>query len=113
MPLKQKPAAKAWVIDPIERSITPRHEKHIESLVSEIVDEDAEYFDLDLNVIWWCSNTDTNDRYAYYFERIGDPFSVRRYSKGLIISVGPKYWDEDAIKNGLRWYDRQNIWGDV
>jgi hypothetical protein len=110
---KKKLPAKAWVIDPVDQSITLSHEKHIESLVSEIVGDDAEDFNLDLNVIWWRNNTDTNDRYAYYFERMGDPFSVGRYSKGLIISVGPKYWDEDTINDCLRWYDKQNVWGDV
>lgn len=97
--------AKAWIIDPETQSITEKQEPNMKLLIPEIVGDDAECFKLDNhdNVLW-CSDTDTYERYAYYFE-MPYPFNVRRYSKGLIISLGPTYWDEDTIKDLLRWYD--------
>jgi hypothetical protein len=80
------------------------------------VGDDADCLPLDNhdNVLWY-SDTATNPRYAYYFERMNDPFNIRRYSKGLIISLAPAkaaHWDEDTIREWLRFYDKQNIWGD-
>src|ERR1700751_5476911 len=103
--------AKAWIINPEKQSITEVQEPNMKSLVPEIVGDDAEPLGLDNhdNVLW-CSDTDTNERYAYYFEGMPEAFGIKRYSRGLVVSLGPAYWDEDAIKNGLRWYDKRNIW---
>ena len=106
---------KAWIIDPEKQTITERQvsAREWESLISEIVGDDAEPFTLDNygNKLWY-SDTDTNDRYAYYIGMV-PPSDVRRYSKGLIISLGPIYWNEDTIRDWLCWYDKQNVWGDV
>jgi hypothetical protein len=110
---KTQLTAKVWLIDPVTQSITPKQGTHIESMISEIVGEDAECFKLDNhdNVVW-VSDTDTNSRYAFYFEGMDYPFSVRRYSKALIISLGFNYWDIETINDWLRWYDKRNIYGD-
>jgi hypothetical protein len=59
------------------------------------------------------SDTGTNSRYAYYWEGMSYPFDVKRYSKALVVSLGPNYWDIDAILDYLPFYDRKNPWGDV
>jgi hypothetical protein len=59
------------------------------------------------------SDTDTNSRYAYYFERLPYPFDIKRYSKAAVVSLRPVYWDIDTISDYLRWYDRKNLWGDA
>ena len=41
------------------------------------------------------------------------PFDVKRYSKALVVSLGPDYLDTDTILDYLRFYDRRNLWGDV
>ena len=63
------------------------------------------------NVVWM-SDTSTNKRYAYYWEGTDYLFNVRRYSKALVVSLGPQYWDIETIKDYVRWYDRLNIRGD-
>jgi hypothetical protein len=105
--------AKAWIIDPETKSITEIQEPNMKLLVPEIVGDDAESFNLDNNDnVVWLSDTDTNERYAFYFE-MPYPFDVRRYSKGLVVSLGPAYWSEEAIQNWLVWYDKENVCGDV
>jgi hypothetical protein len=103
---KPTPRAKAWIIDPVNQSITLKEGPNFKSLIPEIVGDDAESLKLDNhdNVVW-VSDTDTNERYAYWFEGMGDPWNVFRFSKGLIVSLGPLYWDVDAICAYLRWYD--------
>jgi hypothetical protein len=67
MLFKRKPPVKAWIIDPENQSITETelNSGKIDSLVCEIVGDDAESFRLDnYNNMLWFSETDTNDRYA-------------------------------------------------
>jgi hypothetical protein len=111
---KPKPVTKVWLIDPVKRSVAEIENHHIPSLVSETVGDDAECYKLDNhdNVVW-LSDTDTNKRYAYYFEGMDFPFDVRRYSKAIVISLGPNFWDIDTIESYLRFFDKQNIYGDV
>jgi hypothetical protein len=72
--------------------------------VSEIVGYDAECYKLDNNDnVVWMSDTDTNLRSAYYLEGLPYPFNVKRYSKALLVSLGPNYWDMDAILDYLRF----------
>jgi hypothetical protein len=112
--LNVKPNARVWVIDPVQQRVSEIDSAHIESLISEIVGDDAESFKLDNhdNVVWM-SDTDTNSRYAYYWEGMLYPFDVKRYSKALVVSLGPDYWDTDTILDYLRFYDRKNAWGDL
>jgi hypothetical protein len=108
-----KPSTKVWVIDPVKQSITEIDNPHLPSLVSETVGDDAECFKLDNNDnVIWLSDTDTNKRYAYYLEGMPYPFSVRRYSNALVVSLGPKYWDVETISGWIVWYDRKNPYGD-
>jgi hypothetical protein len=105
---------KVWLLDPVKRSVVEIDNHHISSLISENVGEDADCFKLDNhdNVVW-LSDTDTNSRYAYFFEGMDPPLDVKRYSKALVISLGPQYWDTATILDWLRWYDKRNPWGDV
>jgi hypothetical protein len=99
---------RAWEIDPVTQSVTPQEYERIKPIISEIVGVDAKALRLDNsdNVVW-VSEVPTNSRYAYYFERMGGMFSNRRYNKGLIISLGPTAWDEDAIEYYLRIFDKR------
>lgn len=65
--LKRK-LSKAYIIDPETQTITSREEYHIQSLIDEVVGDDAEPLQLDLygNTVW-VSDSDRNNRYAYYF----------------------------------------------
>jgi hypothetical protein len=105
-------APRAWLIDPENQTVTPQ--EYTAKLVSETLGPEAEGFNLDNNNnILWCLQAPTNQRHAYYFARMVEPFSVRRYNRGLIISLGPDgQWDKNVIADWLRWYDKQNIWGD-
>jgi hypothetical protein len=108
-----KPPTKVWLIDPVKQSIAEIDNPHIPSLVSETVGDDAECFKLDNNDnVVWMSDTDTNKRFAYYWDGMPYPFDVKRYSNALVVSLGPKYWDTDAISDWLCWYDKNNVWGD-
>lgn len=110
----QQPSAKVWLIDPVKQSVAEIDNAHIPSLVSQLVGDDAECYKLDgkQNVVWM-TDTDTNARYAYYFEGMDYPFSVKRYSKALVVILGPNYWDLDTIGDWLRWFDKKNVWGDI
>lgn len=113
--LQRKPKldTKVWIIDPVKQSLAELCTPNIASLVNEVVGDDAECFKLDTaNNVVWMSETDTNKRYGYYFE-MDYPFSVRRYSKGLVISLGPNYWGTETILDYLVWYDKLNTFGDV
>jgi hypothetical protein len=106
-------AAKVFLIEPVHQSISQLHSANIPSLVSETVGEDAECYKLDSadNVVWM-TLTKTNNRYAYFFEGMPYPFEEKHYSKALVVSLGPHYWDVDTILDYLRWYDQRNLWGD-
>jgi hypothetical protein len=107
-----KPPTKVWLIHPVKQSVSEIDNPHIPSLVSETVGDDAECFKLDNNDnVIWLSDTDTRKRYAYYFEGIPYPFSLKRYSNALVVSLGPKYWSIEAIEEWLVWFDRKNVWG--
>ena|ERR1700693_6451933 len=109
-----KPIAKVWLIDPVKQSVSQIDNFHIPSLVSEIVGDDAECYKFDNNDnVVWMTDTNSNSRYAYYWEGMPYPFDVKRYSKALVVSLGPNYWDTDAILVFVRFYDRKNAWGDV
>ena len=107
---------KAWIIDPqkqkvIERPVEPREKW--ESLIDEVVGDFAECYKLDnFGNALWCTDEDTNERYAWYFEGMLG-LKQRRYSKGLVVSLGPVYWDQATIEDWLCWHDEQNFWGDV
>jgi hypothetical protein len=105
---------KVFLIDPVKQSVSEIENHHIPSLISENVGADADCFKLDNhdNVLW-CSDTDTNSRYAYYFEGMDYPLDVKRYSKALIISLGPRYWDTETILDWIKWFDGLNAWGDI
>ena len=61
--------AAVWLIDPVRQSITEIDTPHLESLVSATVGDDADCFRLDTKYnVAWMSDTDSNPRYAYYFE---------------------------------------------
>jgi hypothetical protein len=55
------------------------------------------------------SDTDTNSRYAYFFEGMDYPFDVKRYSKALVVSLGPNFWSLETIADYLRFFDKQNV----
>ena len=103
--------AAVWLIDPVRQSITEIDTPHLESLVSATVGDDADCFRLDTKYnVAWMSDTDSNPRYAYYFEGMDYPFNVRRYSKSVVVSLD-KSWSADTISDYLRFYDKQNVWG--
>jgi hypothetical protein len=108
---------RAFIINPVARSITPVDRgEPVESLIDKIVGLDAVSEPLDkFNNVWWYSDTDTTSPAGYYFERIGiPPFCTRRFSYGLIVSLGPTdQWNEDTIAFYLRWYNKKNVWGDL
>lgn len=109
----EKQTTKVWLIDPVKRSVSEMDNQNIPSLVSETVGEDADCFTLDThNNVLWMSDTDTNSRYAYFFEGMDYPFDVKRYSKALVVSLGPNYWDLATIMDWLRWYDKNDPWAD-
>ena len=113
MPAKKQPAAKAWVIDPLLQSVTEMKNPYMPALVSPIVGDDAECYKLDTHdTVVWMSDTDTNKRYAYYWAGMDYPFDVRRYSKALVVSLGPQYWSTETIAGYLMWHDKRNLWGD-
>ena len=96
--------AKAWIIDPTKQSISEVSNPDMHSLVVESVGEDADCYKLDNNSnVVWMSDVDTNSRYAYYWEGMDYPFSVKHYSKALVVSLGPNYWDVETIADYLRW----------
>lgn len=112
-PEKKKPAPKAWLINPVTESVTEIDNPHMPSLIGEIGD-DAEVYKLDNNNnVVWMTDTDSNLRYAYFWEGMCYPFSEKRYSKAIVESMGPNYWDIETIKDYLRFYDRKNVWGDI
>jgi hypothetical protein len=112
-PEPKKLTARAWVIDPLLQSITEMKHPYMPALIEPIVGLDAECYKLDgkQNVVWM-SDIDTNKRWAYYWEGMDYPFNIKRYSKALVVSLGPQYWDIDTIADYLRWHDKKNPWGD-
>jgi hypothetical protein len=114
MNVPNKYATIVFLIDPVHRAVFEIENAHIPSLVSEIVGEDAECYKLDShdNVLWM-SHTNTNPRYAYFWEGMPYPFEVKRYSKALVLCLGSNPWDIDTIKDYVRFYDKKNPWGDV
>jgi hypothetical protein len=113
-PAKKKLTAKAWIIDPVKQSVSELASPYFPSLVEPIVGADAECYKLDTHdTVVWMSDTDTNKRFAYYWEGMDYPFNVRRYSKALVVSLGPQYWSVETIMDYLRWHDKKNPWGDV
>jgi hypothetical protein len=83
-----KPNTKVWVIDPVKQTVSEIDNPNIPSLVAETVGDNADCFKLDgkQNVVWM-SDTDTNARYAYFWEGMDYSFSVKRYSKALVVSL--------------------------
>lgn len=77
-------------------------------LISDVVGEHAECYPLDNhdNVLWY-SNVPTNPRFAYYFEGM-IVLEVPRFSKALVVSLGPVYWDENTLRDWLQFYDKKN-----
>jgi hypothetical protein len=111
---KPKPTAKVWLIDPTNQSISEIDNPHIPSLVADLVGDDAESFKLDNNDnVALMSDTDTNTRYAYFWDSMPYPFNVRRYSKALVVSLGPTYWSQETIEDWICWHDKNNPWGDI
>jgi hypothetical protein len=108
------PKPKAWIIDPKNQTITPVDHRDYSwrALISEIVGDDVFWLKLDNNAVLWCTDVSIpNQNTAYYFEYMCDPWSTRRYSRGLIVSMGLKiYWDTETIKFCLRWHQR-DAWG--
>lgn len=114
-PAAKKPlTAKVFIIDPVYQGISEVSNPHIPSLIDEIVGVDAECFKFysSHDNVTWLSDIDTNNRYGYYWE-MPYPFHVRRYSKALVVSLGPQFWDVETIEGWLRWHDKLNPWGDV
>jgi hypothetical protein len=113
-PSPKKRTAKVWVIDPIRQSVLEISNPNLPSLIDQTCGADAECYMLDgtQNVVWM-SDTDTNARWAYFFEGMCYPFDVKRYSQGLVVSLGPNYWSVETISDYLRFFDKQNIYGDV
>jgi hypothetical protein len=113
-PEPKKQIAKVWVIDPIRQSVSEISNPHLPSLVDETCGDDSECYRLDgtQNIVWM-SDTDTNARYAYFFEGMCYPFDVKRYSTALVVSLGPNYWSTETIEDYLRFFDKKNIYGDV
>jgi hypothetical protein len=99
---------RAWEIDPVTQRVTLQDYEDIKLMIHEIVGPDAKALDLDNhdNVLR-ASDVPTNSRFAYYFERMGPPYCERRYSKGLIISLGQPPWDEETIHYYLRIFDKR------
>lgn len=114
-PAAKKPiTAKVFIIDPVTQSITAVDNPHIPSLIDEIVGVDADCFKLDSHDnVTWLSDIDTNNRFGYYWEGMDYPFNVRRYSKALVVSLGPRFWDAETITDWIRWHDKLNPWEDV
>jgi hypothetical protein len=110
----KKLSVRAWLIDPVSQSITEIDTPHLPSLIDEYVGADAEPYKLDTeNNVVWMSDTDSNSRYAYFWEGMVYPFDVKRYGKAIVESMGPDYWSVETIEGYLRFFDRQNIYGDV
>ena len=110
-PEPQKQVAKVFRIDPVNQSIAEIAHAHISSLVSTIVGDDADCYKLDNhdNVVWM-SDTDTNKRFAYSWDGMPYPFDVKRFSKALVVSLGPDYWSVETINDWILWYDRDDPW---
>jgi len=72
---------RVWLIDPEAQKVSECEDtRHIESLISEVVGDAAECYKLDNDDnLLWVSNTDTNSRYAYYFERMFWPFQCEAF----------------------------------
>jgi hypothetical protein len=105
---------RAWLINPINQTITEIDSPHLPSLISETVGQDAEAYKLDNNNnVCWMSETDTSSRYAYFWEGMDYPFSEKRYSKAVVESMGSNYWSTETILDYLRFFDKKNIYGDV
>jgi hypothetical protein len=115
-PEPPKRPAKVFLIDPVQQSISEIASPYLPSLVSELVGDSAECYKLDNNDnVVWLSDTDTNERYGFYFEGMPDPFSVLRFSKGLVVSlpslqVNAAGWDRETILDWIIWYDKQDPW---
>ena len=62
--------------------------------------------------VCWMTDTDSHSRYAYFWEGMCYPFDVKRYSKALVVSLGPNFWDIETINSYLRFFDKMNPWGD-
>jgi hypothetical protein len=100
---------RAFIVDPIAQSITEAEypKGRLEQLIEEVVGESAESFSLDQNCILWASDVNTNERFAFYFERMLYPFNVRRYSKALIVSMGPDFWSVETVREWLRFVTKE------
>jgi hypothetical protein len=110
----RKLPVRAWLINPVNQSATEVDSLNLASLIDETVGNDAEAYKLDNSEnVCWMSNTDTNSRYAYFWEGMCSPFDYKRYSMAIVESMGPDYWSLETISDYLRFYDKENVWGDV
>ena len=99
----EKLTAKVWLIDTVKQSIREIDNPNIPSLVAEVLGGDSECFNLDNNSnVVWMTDTDSNSRYAYFWEAMPVLFDVKRYSKALVVSLGPNYWCTETIEDWLR-----------
>jgi hypothetical protein len=94
----------AWLINPVNQSATEIDSLNLASLIDQTVGNDAEAYMLDNNNnVVWMSDTDTNSRYAYFWEGMCSPFDYKRYSMAIVESMGPNYWSLDTISDYWRW----------
>ena len=83
--------SKAFIIDSVHQTISQMNNPNVQALITEIVGIDAEQYNLDNHDNFvYVSDTNTNSRYAYYFEGMISELEEKRYSQG----VGRLPWAE-------------------
>jgi hypothetical protein len=103
------------VIDPRKQSIAQVDDTDLTSLIdSYLGDTGVDKLQLDHDNTIWFSDKKISNRYAWYFEGLATgEYEVRRYGYGIIVGFGENTaWDKVTLVDYLRWFDRQNVWGD-
>jgi hypothetical protein len=104
------------LIDPRNQSITEVDDIDLASLIDlHLGDIGVDNLQLDHDNAVWYSNRTVSNRYAWYFEGLATgQYEERRYCMGIMVGFKKgKAWDRATLLDYLRWFDKQNVWGDV
>ena len=104
------------VINPRNRSIKEVDDVDLGSLIDSLLgDTGVNKLQLDHDNSIWYSDKPVSSRYAWYLEGMATgEYEVRRYCMGILVGFKEdKAWDKVTLLDYLRFYDKQNLYGDV
>jgi hypothetical protein len=104
------------VIDPRNQSIREVDDVDLPSLIDSLLgDTGVDNLQLDHDNSIWYSDKVVSSRYAWYLEGMATgEYEIRRYCMGILVGFKEdKAWDKTTLLDSLRFYDKQNPWGDV